>query len=263
MNEARLGQDRPVLSVAAPVMLTCAAAGPSKMIDTDPPADVNQARRVYTGLNPVRAPHGCALPERRSRPHPPLGATHRKSPPERASTRTVRATFSVDEEGMAVDSQPSSPAEDRVYFRDIKPNAAVDSLAELLGPAGGVVELSHSVLWAPGGPLVDLDEPGGDRVAYRAVLAEGLVDDLVQILDRDRLIALWPTLTLPQRVRQAWESRFPELSPFTPRRGTWCLPETTGPGLDREVAAQREVARLAMRVSRSPCSPGNSPASSI
>ena len=92
----------------------------------------------------------------------------------------------------------------------------VDSLDEPRGPADGVVELPHSVLWAPGGPVVDPDQAGGDRLAYRAVLAEGLVEDLVRILNRERLIALWPTLTLPQRVREAWESRFPELHPFTP-----------------------------------------------
>lgn len=108
-------------------------------------------------------------------------------------------------------SQPSSPAEGRVYFRDIKPYAVVASLDQLRGPVGGVVELSHSVLWAPGGGRVDLDEPGGVGLAYRAVLAEGTVEDQVQVLNRGRLVAAWPELMLPRRVRQMWESRFPEL----------------------------------------------------
>jgi hypothetical protein len=81
----------------------------------------------------------------------------------------------------------------------------------LHGPAGGVVELSHSVLWAPGGGVVDLGEPGGIGLAYRAVLAEGLVADQVEVLNRERLIAVWPDLMLPQRVRELRESRFPEL----------------------------------------------------
>jgi len=109
----------------------------------------------------------------------------------------------------------SSPTEGRVYFRDVKPYAVVDSLDQLHGPAGGVVELSHSVLWAPGGRLVDLDEPGGTALAYQAVLAEGTVEDLVQVLNRGRLIAVWPDLMLPRRTRQMWESRFPELRPAT------------------------------------------------
>jgi hypothetical protein len=46
-------------------------------------------------------------------------------------------------------AQPSRPTKGRLYFRDIKPYAVVDSLDQLRGPAGGVVELPHSVLWAP------------------------------------------------------------------------------------------------------------------
>lgn len=105
---------------------------------------------------------------------------------------------------------PSGEA--RVYFRDVKPYALVDSLDDLRGPAGGVVELSHSVLWAPGDGRVDLDEPGGTALAYQAVLAEGGVEDLVAVLDRGRLVTAWPDLMLPRRVRQMWELRFVELS---------------------------------------------------
>lgn len=40
---------------------------------------------------------------------------------------------------------PSTPNEGgRVFFRDVKPYAIVDDLDQLRGPAGGVVELSHS-----------------------------------------------------------------------------------------------------------------------
>jgi hypothetical protein len=103
----------------------------------------------------------------------------------------------------------------RVFFRDVKPYAIVDDLDQLRGPAGGVVELSHSVLWAPAGSGVDLDEPKGTALAYQAVLAEGSVEDLLEVLCRDRLIAVWPDLMLDQRVRGMWESRFPELQRST------------------------------------------------
>ncbi len=109
-------------------------------------------------------------------------------------------------------SPSSTPTDGRVFFRDIKPYAIVDSLDQLHGPAGGTVALSHSVLWAPGGPDVDLDEPGGIGLAYRAVLNEGTVEDLVQIVNRGRLLEVWPDLMLARRVREMWESRFPELS---------------------------------------------------
>lgn len=109
--------------------------------------------------------------------------------------------------------QSPTPPDGRVHFRDIKPYAVVDSLDQLQGPVGGVVELSHSVLWAPGGGRVDLDEPGGLGLAYRAVLNEGTVEDLVRVIHCDRLVAAWPELMLPFRVRELWESRFPELRP--------------------------------------------------
>lgn len=104
------------------------------------------------------------------------------------------------------------PATDhRVFFRDIKPYAAPDTLDQLRGPAHGVVDLGHSVLWSPAGSTVNLDEPGGVGLAYRAVLAEGTVDDQIAVLHRQRLLEVWPQLLLPARVRTLWEHRFPEL----------------------------------------------------
>lgn len=79
-----------------------------------------------------------------------------------------------------------------------------------------MVELSQSVLWAPGGGRVDLDEPGGTALAYQAVLAEGSVEDLEHILDPRRLMAAWSELMLPSRVRELWEPRFPELRTASP-----------------------------------------------
>lgn len=102
--------------------------------------------------------------------------------------------------------------EDRVFFRDVKPYEAPASLDELGGPASGVVDLPHSVLWAPGGGSIDLDQPGGVGLAYRAVLAEGTVADQVRILNRSLLLRVWPDLLLPSRVRELWEGRFPELA---------------------------------------------------
>ena len=111
----------------------------------------------------------------------------------------------------SLDDPNSVPADERVFLRDLKPYAIVDGLDQLSGPMGGVIELSHAVSWAPGGPSVDLDESGGRGLAYRAVLAEGTVDDLIQVLNRDRLTAIWADLLLPRRVRAMWEARFPEL----------------------------------------------------
>ena len=99
----------------------------------------------------------------------------------------------------------------RVYFRDVKPYEVPESLDDLRGPDGGTVELRHSVLWAPGSGRVDLDEPGGLGLAYRAVLSEGTVADQIAVLNRDRLIEVWNDLLLPRRARRLWEDRFSEL----------------------------------------------------
>lgn len=99
----------------------------------------------------------------------------------------------------------------RVFFRDVKPYAVPETLDDLKGPPSGVVDLPHSVLWAPGGGRVDLDAEGGAGLVYRAVLAEGTVADQVAVVNRDRLTTMWPELLLPRRVRELWEDRFPEL----------------------------------------------------
>ena len=56
-----------------------------------------------------------------------------------------------------------------------------------------------------------LDEKGGVGLVYRAVVAEGAVADQAAILNRDRLVEVWPELLLPRRARELWETRFPRL----------------------------------------------------
>lgn len=85
------------------------------------------------------------------------------------------------------------------------------SLEELRGPDHGVVVLPESVPLPSGGRDVDLGESGGAALAYRGVIAEGKVEDQVQVLNRGRLIEVWEELLLPRRARRMWERRFPEL----------------------------------------------------
>ncbi len=108
-----------------------------------------------------------------------------------------------------MDADDGSPR--RVLVGDVKPYAVPERLEQLAGPASGTVVLPHAVLWVGDG-LVDLDEPGGTSLAYRAVISEGTVADQVSILHHARLLAVWPDLMLPLRVRQLWERRFPELA---------------------------------------------------
>lgn len=58
---------------------------------------------------------------------------------------------------------------------------------------------------------VDIDDPGGRRMAYQALPAEGCADDQERLLNRSRLVEMWPLLNLDRRVLDPWEGRFPEL----------------------------------------------------
>ncbi|MGW7088646.1 transcriptional regulator [Streptomyces sp. NPDC054871] len=86
-------------------------------------------------------------------------------------------------------------------------------LATLAGPAHGIVSLPLHLAWS-GLTEFDLDQPRLRMSCYRIVLAEGLHDDLVEHLNRELLVSLWPTLrTLISRdLRDVWESAFPELA---------------------------------------------------
>ncbi len=108
------------------------------------------------------------------------------------------------------DTAAAPAAKRRVFFRDTKPYEVPASLDELQGPAGGVLELPHSVYWGPE-RSADLDTPAGIRKTYQAALNEGTAAEQARLLNRDVLLREWGELALPDRVRVMWESRFPEL----------------------------------------------------
>lgn len=98
----------------------------------------------------------------------------------------------------------------RVRFRDLKPYDVVVSLDELRGPARGLLSLPRWVRWQADVD-VDVDDSGGLRMAYQALLSEGTAEVQTRLLNKRLLIALWPELSLDSRVRDLWESRFVEL----------------------------------------------------
>ncbi|GAB3086868.1 transcriptional regulator [Nocardioides zeae] len=102
--------------------------------------------------------------------------------------------------------------EHRTFVRDHRPYDVPERLEDLAGPAGGVVDVPHEVLWAPGGPGRDLDDAAVRRMVYVAVVAEGTRADQATLLNRDLLVTDWPRLMIPRRARELWEARFPELA---------------------------------------------------
>ncbi len=88
----------------------------------------------------------------------------------------------------------------------------VKDLADLRGPAIGMVTLPLRLYWSPPGRVWDLDDPFMLRSMYQVVLGEAIrAGELTGYLNRDRLVAVWRDLYLPKGVRRAWEERHPLL----------------------------------------------------
>jgi len=71
----------------------------------------------------------------------------------------------------------------------------------------GRVTLPQNIYWSgedPQGKEWDLDDPRQRELVYRMVMIEGGNDDVRKFIDVDELIAMWPNLFLPRRVRMAW-----------------------------------------------------------
>jgi hypothetical protein len=98
-----------------------------------------------------------------------------------------------------------------VRFQDVKPHDAPARLDDLHGPRAGELVLPHHVHWGPRRD-VNLSREGDILTAYLATISEGMVAGQVTILSRSLLLELWPKLILSNRVRNLWESRFPELA---------------------------------------------------
>ncbi|MCJ1714642.1 hypothetical protein [Curtobacterium sp. VKM Ac-2922] len=99
----------------------------------------------------------------------------------------------------------------RVLYSNVKPYAVPARLEDLHGPEHGLLELPVNVYWGPN-PVVDLDTDDGVDKAYQSVIQEGRIEDLVAILNPNRLRSVWADLLIPGRARAAWENRFPALA---------------------------------------------------
>jgi hypothetical protein len=91
------------------------------------------------------------------------------------------------------------------------------SLADLRGPASGVVELPLHLFWSSPDKLFDLDDRAQRREVYEVVLREARrPGDMAAFLNGGLLAVVWPDLFLPRMVRKAWEDQHPVLRPPEP-----------------------------------------------
>lgn len=100
----------------------------------------------------------------------------------------------------------------RDHYADHRPYPLPPTrLDDLAGPAVGMVELPATIDWGPKRHY-DLAEDADRQVVYEVVLQEAASsDELGRYVNGTALVALWPRLWLPRRVRDTWEERFPEL----------------------------------------------------
>ncbi|MFF3016595.1 hypothetical protein [Streptomyces sp. NPDC057939] len=113
-------------------------------------------------------------------------------------------------------TSPVPPAKAGEVLRARYADRLPASLGELTGPTSGPVTLPPHIAWS-GLRTYDLDRPRQRMSLYRTVLAEGLHDDLTDLLDQHLLLAQWPVLRtlISRHVRQVWEDAFPRLTPRT------------------------------------------------
>jgi excisionase family DNA binding protein len=127
----------------------------------------------------------------------------------------VRPTMRKEPAGQAgkrVDRQRGVVTEQRRYA-DHRPYPDPPArLADLTGPTSGVVELPITINWGPR-RRYDLGTDADRRIVYERVLREaGDAEEVGRYVNGAILVDVWSRLWLPQRVRAAWEQRFPELT---------------------------------------------------
>jgi hypothetical protein len=122
----------------------------------------------------------------------------RKEPASQADKRMDRQRGVVTEQRRYADHRPYPDPPAR--------------LADLTGPTSGVVELPITIDWGPR-RRYDLGSDADRRIVYERVLREaGDAEEVGRYVNGVILVDVWPRLWLPQRVRLAWEQRFPELT---------------------------------------------------
>ena len=87
------------------------------------------------------------------------------------------------------------------------------SLSHMCGAAHGFIQLPLHVRALPlTGRTVNVDNDWDRRTAYNDLLTDGLLEDILSLINRDLFVADWPHQWLPRSIALAWERNFPELT---------------------------------------------------
>lgn len=95
-------------------------------------------------------------------------------------------------------------------YDETRPYAVAHSLDDLRGPADGVLELPHDLVWS-GRRSFDLSDDYDRSAAYKIVLEEGREEHFRRYLNGGLLRRYWREILPARRVKALWEGHFPEL----------------------------------------------------
>ncbi|MFE5837547.1 hypothetical protein [Arthrobacter sp. NPDC056493] len=129
-----------------------------------------------------------------------------------------RAQAKAASEGTTVSERVRAGLREYVYGPGARHTIA-DSLVylvpgafeELKGPASGTMQLPIHLDWGPD-RVYDVGDDGSCVALFQLTLQNSRsVDEMGGIGNADRLLALWPSMRLPGRCRDLWETAFPQL----------------------------------------------------
>ena len=163
--------------------------------------------RAAAAIVPVTLLGQLAEPDE-ARPDPQAG------PALQAAVASLRDVLGALEPLLGRETAPAAAAAHAVphQARPGRAGLVAASLADLRGPAHGVVELPLRLFWSAPDRTFDLDQPSRRQAMYEAVLREASrPGDLASYLNGEVLVAVWPELYLPKGLRHAWEDRHPAL----------------------------------------------------
>ncbi|MGW1362938.1 hypothetical protein ACWCQP_36720 [Streptomyces chartreusis] len=137
-----------------------------------------------------------------------------RAEPTRAAMRAAAVAGQPDDIAAAL-QRPDVP--DELLAR---PFQVVTSLSELGGAPTGTVQVPDGLADPALADDVDVSDSDRCSLLYQRVLLHGSSTLQTDVLNRDRLVQLWPDLVhdLPAAITQVWQQRFPEL---TDRETTW------------------------------------------
>lgn len=134
---------------------------------------------------------------------------------------TSRTPANPHQEGHSTPPGRRTIADSLVYLTP-------ESLEDLHGPAAGAVTLPIHLDWGPDRTYT-VEDDASCRTLYQLTLQNsGSPTEIGAIINAERLLVLWPSMPLPARCRDHWQTAFPQLPRHreTTDHPSWAKPDS-------------------------------------